>query len=76
MLYKKGDVRDAGNYMGISLMSIIAKVYEKLLTNRMTKFLESNRCYDESAQGSRVGGSAVDNMVIFMTALQMRRVRD
>jgi hypothetical protein len=50
MLYKKGGVRDAGNYRGISLMRIVATVYEKLLTNRMTKFLESNKCHDESAQ--------------------------
>ena len=75
MLYKKGDVRDPGNYRGISLMSIVAKVYEKLLTNRMTEFLENNKCYDESAQGSRKDRSAVDNMVIFMIVLQIRSVK-
>jgi hypothetical protein len=75
MLYKKGDVRDPGNYRGISLMSIVAKVYEKVLTNRMTEFLENNKCYDESAQGSRKNRSAVDNMVIFMIVLQLRSVK-
>ena len=66
VLYQKGDVRDPGNYRGISLMNIVAKVYEKLLTSRMTEFLQNNKCYDESAQGLRKNMSAVDNMVLFL----------
>jgi hypothetical protein len=75
MLYKKGDIRDAGNYRGISLMSIIAKVYEKVLARRMTAFLETNGCFDESAQGSRKDRSAIDNLVMFMAVMQLRQAR-
>ena len=75
MLYKKGDIRDAGNYRGISLMSIIAKVYEKVLVRRMTTFLETNGCFDESAQGSRKDRSAIDNLVVFMVVIQLRQAR-
>jgi hypothetical protein len=75
MLYKKGDIRDSGNYRGISLMSIIAKVYEKVLVTRMTAFLEANNGFDESAQGSRKDRSAVDNLVIFIIVIQLRQAR-
>jgi hypothetical protein len=75
MLYKKGDIRGAGNCRGISLMSIIAKVYEKVLVRRMAAFLETNGCFDESAQGSRKDRSAIDDLVMFMVVMQLRQAR-
>jgi hypothetical protein len=56
-------------------MGVIAKVYEKALVRRMTTFLETNGCFDESAQGSRKDRSAIDNLVVFMVVIQLRQAR-
>ena len=37
---KKGDLSLATNYRGISLMSIAAKIYNKLILNRLIPFVE------------------------------------
>ena len=39
-IFKKGDVNDASNYRGITLINILAKVYSQLLLNRVTKWAE------------------------------------
>lgn len=39
-IFKKGDVNDAGNYRGITLRNILAKVYSQLLLNRLTGWVE------------------------------------
>ena len=39
-LYKDGDNRDPLNYRGITLLSIVGKVYNRVLTERLTQFAE------------------------------------
>ena len=41
-LYKKGKRYQANNYLPISLLSILNKLLEKLLSRRMMKFLNAN----------------------------------
>ena len=41
-LFKKGDVKDPGNYRGISLLSILSKVYTHIINSRLTLWVESN----------------------------------
>ena len=41
-LYKKGSKDDPGNYRPISVLPVIAKVFEKLVNERLMDFLESN----------------------------------
>ena len=41
-LYKKGSKDDPGNYRPISVLPVIAKVFEKLVNGRLMDFLESN----------------------------------
>ncbi|MBL4694681.1 RNA-directed DNA polymerase [Candidatus Gracilibacteria bacterium] len=38
---KKGDLRDTGNYRGISLMSCLGKLFGRILNARLTLFLET-----------------------------------
>ena len=37
-IFKKGDVNDAQNYRGITLIDILAKIYSQLLLNRLTEW--------------------------------------
>ena len=59
-LYKDGDNRDPLNYRGITLLSIVGKVYNRVLTERLTQFAEreSGRTRRVSPR-QRNGGSVV-----------------
>jgi hypothetical protein len=41
-LHKKGDVDDVNNYRGVTLISVLAKMYSHLLHNRISKWAENN----------------------------------
>ena len=43
-IFKKGDQQDCNNYIPISVLSNIRKSIEKLLYNRLYKFLNQNKC--------------------------------
>ena len=43
-VYKKGSKMEISNYRPISLLSNINKIFEKLMYNRVYKFLEENKC--------------------------------
>ena len=58
-LYKnKGDRSDSNNYRGISLLSIVSKVYARILLNRLQ--ILADRIYPESQCGFRAGRSTTD----------------
>jgi len=67
-LYKnKGERSDCNNYRGISLLSIVGKVYARVLLIRLQKLAE--RIYPESQCGFRAGRSTID-MVFSLRQLQ------
>ena len=39
-LFKKGDREDPGNYRGINLLSVVGKVFCKVLNNRLVQCLD------------------------------------
>ena len=43
-IFKKGDNQDCNNYRPISLLLNIGKLFAKLIKNRLSKFLEDNKC--------------------------------
>ena len=47
-LFKKGDKEDPGNYRGITLLSVVGKVFCKILNNR---FVDSIYTLNELVQG-------------------------
>ena len=51
--YKNGDVDDVGNYRPISLLPIISKVLEKIISNQLMEFLESHNLLSKSQHGFR-----------------------
>ena len=58
-LYKnKGDRSDCNNYMGISLLSIVGKVFTRILLTRLQTL--AARIYPASQCGFRAGRSTID----------------
>jgi len=47
LIFKKGDIRDPGNYRPISVQCILAKVLSSVITARMTEELEANAAIPE-----------------------------
>ena len=39
-IHKKGDKRNPYNYRGITLLSVVSKIYETILTKRLSKWCE------------------------------------
>ena len=67
-LYKnKGERSDCNNYRGISLLSIVGKVYARVLLARLQKL--ADRVYPESQCGFRAGRSTID-MIFSLRQLQ------
>ena len=67
-IYKnKGDRSDCNNYRGISLLSIVGKVFARVLLKRLQKLAE--RVYPETQCGFRAGRSTTD-MIFSLRQLQ------
>jgi hypothetical protein len=68
VLYKgKGDPLSPDSYRGISLCSIFAKVYERLLLNRLMLWWRRNPRYLDSQFGFRQGASTLDAVFVLRT---------
>lgn len=59
-IHKKGNNRDCNNYRGITLLSVVAKIYERLLEGRLKRIIEPE--IDESQCGFRRGRSVQDHI--------------
>lgn len=59
-IYKKGDKADMTNYRPISLISNLAKVFEKVIHSRLSSYLESNNLLSPNQYGFRPGKSTKD----------------
>lgn len=61
-LFKKGDPNLASNYRGLSLINTIGKIFNNILLNRITFWLESNSILNEFQAGFRRQYSTIDNI--------------
>lgn len=59
-IYKKGDKHDCNNYRGITLLSVVSKVYEQIIENKLRKKIEPT--LTETQSGFRKGRSAQDHI--------------
>ena len=66
-LFKKGDKKFASNYRPVSLTSVICKTMEKLVRQRITKYMDSNNLFSNRRFGFISGRS---------TSLQLLNVLD
>lgn len=59
-IHKKGRRDDCDNYRGIAVTSLVSRIYEKLIRNRIEK--EYNDMEAEEQAGFRAGRSTVDHI--------------
>ena len=66
-IFKKGEHTDPNNYRGITLLSILGKVFTIILNNRLTKWSESNKIISENQAGFRKGYQTFDHIFALQT---------
>lgn len=59
-IFKKGNRQYLGNYRPISIITIFAKVLEKIVKNRLITFLEENNLLSKNQFGFRKGLGTID----------------
>ena len=74
-LFKKGDREDPGNYRGITLLSVVGKLFCKILNNRLVECLDKEGLLHEGQAGFRVNRSCIDN-IYTLNELVQGRIRE
>uniref|UniRef100_A0A8C3F2F9 Reverse transcriptase domain-containing protein n=1 Tax=Chrysemys picta bellii TaxID=8478 RepID=A0A8C3F2F9_CHRPI len=64
-IFKKGKKSDPGNYRPVSLTSVVCKVLEKILKEKVVKDLEVNGNCDKLQHGFTKGRSCQTNLISF-----------
>ena len=64
-LFKKGDKSNPGNYRPISLTSVVCKLMESILRDKIVEFLEKNNIIRDSQHGFRNRRSCLTNVLDF-----------
>ena len=72
-IHKEGDKRNPGNYRGISLLSIVGKIYAAVLQERLSKWCEKNGIIVEEQGGFRPGRGCADQIYVLMSIIKNRR---
>ena len=63
-LHKKGNLNDVGNYRGITLLSILGKLFTRVLNNSLTDWAEKYYILIEAQAGFRPGMGTTDNLYV------------
>lgn len=63
-IHKKGSKANVENYRGITLLSVLGKLFTRILNNRLTSWAENYGVYIEAQAGFRQNMSTVDNVFI------------
>ena len=71
--FKDGDRKDPGNYRGISLLSIVGKIYTMVLNERIMTFCEDEGVLAEEQGGFRKGRGCPDQLFSLLQVLDNRR---
>ena len=65
-LFKKGDKSNHSNYRPISLTSVVCKLMESILRDKIVEFLEKNNIIRDSQHGFRNRRSCLTNLLDFL----------
>lgn len=72
-IFKAGDPNDPGNYRGITVVIILAKLYAMVLEARATAWAEQVKCRAKGQAGFRKDYRTVDQIFIIQTALHQAK---
>ena len=75
-IFKKGDREDPANYRGITLLSVVGKVFCKILNNRLVQCLDKEGALHEGQAGFRINRSCMDNVYTLNEIVQGRSRED
>ena len=75
-IFKKGDREDPGNYRGITLLSVVGKVFCKILNNRLVQCLDKEGALHEGQAGFRLNRGCMDNVYTLNEIVQGRLRED
>ena len=64
-LHKHGSINDTENYRGITLLSVLGKIFTRILNDRLSKWAENYSVLIEAQAGFRPGMSTTDNIFVF-----------
>ena len=64
-IFKKGSRQNCGNYRPVSLTSVICKVMESIVRDKLTEHLEKNNLINTTQHGFRPGRSCLTNLLSF-----------
>ena len=73
LLYKDGDKRHPLNYRGITLLSVVGKVFAALINKRLMGYCEEKHVLAEEQAGFRYGRACVDQIFILADIISTRR---
>ena len=77
-IYKnKGEKSDPNSYRGISVLSPVAKLFEKVLAKQITEYLEKNYLFSENQHGFRKGHScetALHELISYMNVARDKKL--
>jgi hypothetical protein len=68
-VFKSGDWRLVENYRSISLLNVFSKVFEKILHNRLSSFLNINNLISPCRFGFRKNHSTVHPLALFTNSV-------
>ena len=69
-IHKSGDKNNPDNYRGVSLLSILRKVFAQILNKRLSWWQEENNKIVEEQSGFRTGYSTMDNTFVLYAIVQ------
>jgi len=72
-IYKDGEKKDTNNYRGITLLSIVGKVYAQVINYRLMKYSEENNILVEEQGGFRPGRGCPDQIFSLVEILRNRK---
>lgn len=73
-IFKKGDSRECSNYRGITLLSVVSKVYEHILEKRLRSVTEEQ--LEDAQSGFRKGRSVQDHIFSIKQMIEKNRIKN
>ncbi len=74
-IYKNGDPKDPGNYRGITVGPVLAKMFAMILDQRLAVWTEKNKLRAKGQAGFRKDHRTTDNLFIIKTLIDQRTSR-
>ena len=68
-IHKKGSLTEVGNFRGITLLSVIGKLFTNILNTRLSNWAEYYQIYIEAQAGFRAKMSTIDNIYVLQNLI-------